>query len=352
MLMILIILNGCSQTNIEEKTKINNNSSKTENEVVSLNKINNFYIGDNENLSLIHEYIPENTNKIPVIMIPGLGLGANIYESTPDGRNGWAYYFLKNGYQVYTVDTSDLVSAGISETEKELSFSKWDSKSIWTRWGLGSGTNQAYENGKFPIESFEQFYSSIPMQIKEARSNQVNKKTSKSDNLISKGNRTKGENPSRASNDGKGENGRSRANLQEVNNIVSLLNKIGPAILLVHSMGGEIEYEVTRQSPDLVKGIVAIEPVGSPTEKQEIKDIFSDVYYLGIYGDYLESRNQINRYKAVEQTTKLINGNDGTAKVIRLTEQGIKGNSHLMMIDKNNEKISDIIIEWLNNTLI
>ncbi len=116
-------------------------------------------------------------------------------------------------------------------------------------------------------------------------------------------------------------------------------------------MGGEIGYEVTRQSPDLVEGIVAIEPVGSPTDEKEIKEIFSNVVYLGVYGDYLESRNQINRFKAVQKTTELINKQGGQAKVISLTKENIKGNSHLMMLDKNSSQISNIIINWLNKAV-
>ena len=71
-----------------------------------------------------------------------------------------------------------------------------------------------------------------------------------------------------------GGGGASRVSQQEVDNMISLLEDKGPAILMVHSMGGEIGYEVARQRPELVKGIIAIEPVGSPTDDQEIKDTF------------------------------------------------------------------------------
>jgi hypothetical protein len=55
----------------------------------SLEKMNDFYIGETLNdQSLIHSFIPENTEKSPVIMVPGLRLGASIYKSTPDDRNG------------------------------------------------------------------------------------------------------------------------------------------------------------------------------------------------------------------------------------------------------------------------
>ena len=119
---------------------------------------------------------------------------------------------------------------------------------------------------------------------------------------------------------------------------------------MVHSMGGATGYEVARQRPDLVKGIVAIEPVGSPTDKQEIEEIFADIPHLGVevHGDYLAARNQTGRLQTVEATVELINQHGGKAEVIRLTKAGIKGNSHLMMVDKNNQQIAEIIINWLN----
>jgi pimeloyl-ACP methyl ester carboxylesterase len=303
----------------------------------SLEKMNDFYIGETLNdQSLIHSFIPENTEKSPVIMVPGLGLGASIYESTPDDRNGWAYDFVAAGYPVYTVDTSDLASAGLSEEEAEATLSKWDSESIWSRWGLGSGPGEAYEDGQFPVEQFDQFYSSIPMQIKIASNDSSSEATGKT------GSRSESGDEASKSSGG---------NSQEVENMIQLLKKTGPSILLVHSMGGEIGYEVARQRPDLVKGLVAIEPVGSPIDESEVKYIYEDIPYLGVYGDYLESRNQVSRLEAVQTTSKIIEDNGGTSDVIELTEEGITGNSHLMMMDQNSDVIAGKITDWLDSAI-
>ncbi|MYL34742.1 hypothetical protein GLW08_02850 [Pontibacillus yanchengensis] len=385
MLAILLILGACQNSDNEdgnaaekknETTKetsnneeLNNTTSdSTSSDSLTLEKMSDFYIGDSQNSqTLIHSFIPKNASKESVVMIPGLGLSANIYESTPDNRNGWAYDFAKAGHPVYTVDTSDLSSAGLSEEEANNSLSKWDSQSIWKRWGLGSATNEPYPEGQFPAEAFDQFYAGIPMQVgsemsKSSTSNSGgNAKIkggqqgqSSSGNAIDQGGNAQGQAGSESGNNtgsGKGGNGQSRVNQTEVDNIIALLEKKGPSILMVHSMGGEIGYEVARQRPDLVKGIIAIEPVGSPTNEEEIKQTFADIPYLGIYGDYLESRNQTGRLQAVQTTIDLINENGGTGKVIQLTEQGINGNSHLMMIDKNNHEISSKIIEWLDESV-
>lgn len=55
---------------------------------------------------LYAEYqIPQHrTHPYPVVMIPGgLQSGTN-FTGTPDGREGWAQYFLRRGYAVYVVD--------------------------------------------------------------------------------------------------------------------------------------------------------------------------------------------------------------------------------------------------------
>jgi uncharacterized metal-binding protein len=36
---------------------------------------------------------------------------------------------------------------------------------------------------------------------------------------------------------------------------------------------------------------------------------------------------------------------------IRLVELGIKGNSHVMMLEKNNREIAAVIAQWLGKTL-
>ena len=44
------------------------------------------------------------TTPYPVVMIHGGGQQATTYTGTPDDRSGWADYFLKSGWPVYTVD--------------------------------------------------------------------------------------------------------------------------------------------------------------------------------------------------------------------------------------------------------
>src|SRR5207237_8771333 len=40
----------------------------------------------------------------PIVMIHGGGQTGSGWISTPDGREGWAQYFLRRGYAIYIVD--------------------------------------------------------------------------------------------------------------------------------------------------------------------------------------------------------------------------------------------------------
>ena len=71
----------------------------------------NFFVGGVLNAAgrrvgqMYVEYqIPENRKKIPIVLIHGGGqIGAG-WNQTPDGRDGWRQYFLRQGYAVYVVD--------------------------------------------------------------------------------------------------------------------------------------------------------------------------------------------------------------------------------------------------------
>ncbi len=44
------------------------------------------------------------TQPYPIVMIHGGGQNGSNFTGTPDGREGWAQYFLRQGYAVYVVD--------------------------------------------------------------------------------------------------------------------------------------------------------------------------------------------------------------------------------------------------------
>ena len=51
------------------------------------------------------------------------------------------------------------------------------------------------------------------------------------------------------------------------------------------------------------------------------------------------------------QAASLIKGAGGNATFLLLPEAGIMGNSHMMMMDRNNLQVASLIRKWLTDTV-
>jgi hypothetical protein len=69
---------------------------------------------------------------------------------------------------------------------------------------------------------------------------------------------------------------------------------------------------------------------------------------LMMFGDYVDEHPRWAAYKKTDmEYGNAIKAAGGTVDWINLPEIGIKGNSHMMMQDKNNAAIADVIQKWL-----
>ena len=57
--------------------------------------------------------------------------------------------------------------------------------------------------------------------------------------------------------------------------------------------------------------------------------------------------NNDQRRNGCISTVNTIKAAGGNAKFFLLPDNGIKGNTHMMMFDKNNLQVADIIMKWL-----
>jgi pimeloyl-ACP methyl ester carboxylesterase len=82
---------------------------------LTIAKQGNFYVGgkyveSNGDMPMVGQafvefQIPQHqTHSYPIVMVHGGGQTGSGWISTPDGRDGWATYFLRHGYAVYVVD--------------------------------------------------------------------------------------------------------------------------------------------------------------------------------------------------------------------------------------------------------
>src|SRR5215813_1399494 len=60
--------------------------------------------------------IPRTVSGPPIVMVHGSGHTGVTYETTPDGREGWATYFVRKNFPVYVVDHSGRGRSGFDPT--------------------------------------------------------------------------------------------------------------------------------------------------------------------------------------------------------------------------------------------
>jgi esterase/lipase len=126
----------------------------------------------------------------------------------------------------------------------------------------------------------------------------------------------------------------------------ALVDKICPCVILAHSQGGAFAFKVAEQRPDKIKAIVAIESATAGIVANAPK--LKDVPVLMVFGDYVEQHPRWAAFKKIDtEYGNAIKAAGGTVDWINLPEIGIKGNSHMLMQDKNNAEVAAVIQKWL-----
>jgi len=314
----------------------------------------------------VHYLIPpteKREGKLPVIMIPGMGLTSYLYLSTPDGRDGWAQIFARAGYPVYVFDEPynaisgfevgkfNEVKAGTADVSELPNIMLWANEITWRRWGIGPEPGVPAENTQFPVEHIGQLFASMTPVVGggggrgAAASGRRGGGAAGDVGAAPFGRRGRGRGGfATAGDDG---NDAAVSGNPKVDALIQLIEKIGPATLVLHSASGPTGFEATRLRPELVRAIVAVEVTDSPTDPDDIAKHFADKRFIGVYGDNFDLRPMQGRYEASVKMAEEINAAGGKADVIWLPKLGIEGNSHLLMQDNNNNQIARMIIEYL-----
>ena len=289
------------------------------------------------------------------------------FLNTPNGRPGWADYFLRFGYRVYLTDPTQrgrsptipgeeggivgIVAA--KDTEQYFTASSrypdlWPQARLHTQW---PGTGLRGD----PV--FDAFYASqVQLTTNSTLSDMMNRRAE-----------------------------------------IDLLERIGPAIIVTHSQSGPWGWALADARPDLVKGIVAIEPEGPPFVNEagptgpprtwgltrlpvkyepEVldpdKDLPTEVVPAppGKERDLRPCTRQKEPVKKLANLSKvpvlLINGEASfhapfeyctygflkqagvNAEWLDLGAKGIKGNGHFLFMEKNSLRIAAEVQKWLS----
>jgi hypothetical protein len=275
--------------------------------------------------------------KTPVIMIHGCCLSAKSWEETPDGRMGWNEYFLRNDYPTFLPEQVTRARSGFDPTildEVALGLDGKTTKDIpyiyalghesaYTSFRFGPSNGVPYKGEQFPVAYVEDFYKQLIPDMNDFLG------TNSAPGLYV------GPNPT-------------------YNNLAELAIELGGAIIIGHSESGFFPENAALVSTQGIRGMVSIEPGGSctttnpetlPLTSAQIKTL-AKVPTLIIFGDNLTG-SWLTSYSNCQSYAASIKAAGGDATIIHLPDIGIYGNSHMMMLDKNNLQVADVILKWI-----
>jgi pimeloyl-ACP methyl ester carboxylesterase len=256
-------------------------------------------------------FLPQNRKgKLPLLLWHGGGLTGVTYETKPDGSPGWLNYFLRQGWDTYVSDSMERGRSGWTDAFKDDPVFL-PLNDLWERFRIGppgswnddKGKRAIYPGVQFPLDAYEQFMKQgVPRWVT-------------TDDAI-------------------------------VAAYIELIDKVGPCVLLVHSQAGAFAFRVAEARPGKIKAMAIAEPSG--TGNADKVAALKNIPILVIYGDnardhprWGEIRRNVSGYAdAIRQA-------GGSVELIDLSDIGIKGNTHMLMMDKNSDQVAAVIQKWL-----
>ena len=263
---------------------------------------------------------------VPVVMVHGCCLSSKTWETTPDGRMGWNEYFLRRGRSVYLADQSsrarsgfdattiNAVKTGVLPPSQLPSVLMASHQTSWTLFRFGPEFNQAFPDEQFPVEAADELYKQMIPDL----------------------------------------NGTLPTPNPTWKNMAALAVRLRGAVLMGHSESGFYPEQAALADPTGVKGIISIE-MGCATDlKGPQLATLAKIPILIVFGDHLgdvPGRFQTTwttNFDSCQKFVDEVNKAGGDSEMMWLPKMGIKGNSHMLMQDKNNLELADLIIAWID----
>lgn len=265
---------------------------------------------------------------VPVVMVHGATLTGKSWETTSDGRMGWDEYFVRKGHPVYVPDQVGRGRSGFNQavfnnvragSVPAASLPRWlrfSDESVWPNFRFGLKSGQPYPDSQFPVTAVDELskqgvpdvsFGGIPTP-----------------------------NPTHKA-------------------LSDLATQLNGAVLMGHSQSGSFPLAAALLNPAAMKGLVLVEPGTCPANytAEQIATL-AKVPLLVVFGDYRDTPTGLptlpswqTRFEACQAMIGRIKEAGGQAQMLSPAEIGARGNSHMIMQDKNNLQVADLILKWI-----
>ena len=266
---------------------------------------------------------------VPVVMVHGATLTGKSWETTPDGRMGWDEYFVRKGHPVYVPDQVGRGRSGFNqavfnnvraESAPANTLPRWlrfSDEGVWPNFRIGAKPGEPYSDTQFPVTALVELskqgvpdvsFGGIPTP-----------------------------NPT-------------------LKALSDLAGQVNGAVLMGHSQSGSFPLATALLNPAVARGLVLVEPGTCPANyTDEQIGTLAKLPILVVFGDYRDTPTGIPslptwqaRYEGCQGLIGRLKAAGGQAQMISPTEIGTRGNSHMIMQDKNHLQVADLVLKWID----
>ncbi|HYI81827.1 MAG TPA: esterase, partial [Acetobacteraceae bacterium] len=129
----------------------------------------------------------------------------------------------------------------------------------------------------------------------------------------------------------------------------ALVQAACPCVVVVHSQGANFGFNAALNAPDKVRALIAVEPSGAPPATAEAARV-KDIPHLVVWGDRIGAEPFWNRVQQnIARWQDQIRTAGGSADTLDLPANGIRGNSHMPMMDTNSDEVAARIQQWMES---
>ena len=271
----------------------------------------------------------DGADNVPVIMVHGATLTGKSWETTPDGRMGWDEYFVRKRHPVYVPDqvgrgrsgfnqaVFNNVRAGKAAVTDQPALFRFSDEVVWPNFRFGSQPGapfRGYASSRWPRST--NWRSRVCL---------TSAACSRTPNPTFKA-------------------------------LSDLATQLNGAVVMGHSQSGPFPLETALLNPAATRALVLVEPGRCPdtyTDGQ-IK-VLATVPILVVFGDHRDTPTGLptlptwqGRFEGCQAMISRIKSAGGQAEMLAPPDRGIRGNSHMIMQDRNHLQIADLILQWIS----